>query len=247
LDSYIEEYRARGICQESVAATESRLQRWGHWLKKRRPRVAIEQIGAELISQYIASCASFRSKATVYGTLSTMRGFGDFLVRQGLWRISPLCWMKPHLLDPPTSADSTCIEASLVVFSTSELSTRHFVSARNMGSPFTSISTHLETSSWFQDGQTVLVGGLETPGKVRDFRMLDLHSESQEVGSKVASVRLMHFLIEDHCKEPGTGSGQQDVVRCCSIQHGSRKYPQVPASRRRGRAAQMSKFSVSQR
>ncbi|MGD0581259.1 MAG: tyrosine-type recombinase/integrase [Bryobacteraceae bacterium] len=100
LDTYMDEYRARGICQATVAATESRLHRWGWWLKKRRPRVAIEQIGAELISLYIASCASFRSKATVYGTLSTMRGFGDFLVRQGLWRINPLRWMKGPKVSP---------------------------------------------------------------------------------------------------------------------------------------------------
>jgi site-specific recombinase XerD len=96
----MDEYRARGICQATVAATESRLERWGWWLKKRRPRVAIEQIGAELISLYIASCASFRSKATVYGTLSTMRGFGDFLVRQGLWRINPMRWMKGPKVSP---------------------------------------------------------------------------------------------------------------------------------------------------
>ena len=100
LDTYMEEYRARGICPATVAATESRLHRWEWWLKKRRPRVAVEQIGAELISRYIGSRASFRSKATVYGTLSTMRGFGDFLVRQGLWRINPLRWMKGPKVSP---------------------------------------------------------------------------------------------------------------------------------------------------
>lgn len=100
LDTYMDEYRARGICQATVAATESRLHGWGWWLKKRRPRVAIEQIGVELISRYIGSRASFRSKATVYGTLSTMRGFGDFLVRQGLWRINPLRWMKGPKVSP---------------------------------------------------------------------------------------------------------------------------------------------------
>jgi integrase/recombinase XerD len=63
-------------------------------LKKRRPRVSIEDIGVDLITDYIAACASFRSKATVYGTLSTMRGFGDFLVRQGLWKLNPLRWMR---------------------------------------------------------------------------------------------------------------------------------------------------------
>jgi len=43
-----------------------------------------------LITRYVASYSSFRSKATVYRTLSTMRGFGDYLVRQGPWKINPL-------------------------------------------------------------------------------------------------------------------------------------------------------------
>ena len=64
-DSYMEEYRARGLSPETVACTDSRLDRWGRWLKKRRPRVVIEQIGAEVITHYIATCTSFRSKATV--------------------------------------------------------------------------------------------------------------------------------------------------------------------------------------
>lgn len=100
LDIYMEEYRARGVSEATVAHTEARLQRWGRWLKKRRPRVSVEDIGADLITDYIASCASFRSKATVYGTLSTMRGFGDFLVRQGLWKLNPLRWMKGPKISP---------------------------------------------------------------------------------------------------------------------------------------------------
>jgi integrase len=40
LDSYIEEYRARGVCPESVAMNTARLDRWGRWLKARRPRGA---------------------------------------------------------------------------------------------------------------------------------------------------------------------------------------------------------------
>lgn len=94
VDAYLDEYRARGIGAATINHTGSRLDRWGLWLKQRRPRVSIERIDAEVITRYIASCSSFRAKATVYGTLSTMRGFGDFLVRQGLWTISPLRWMK---------------------------------------------------------------------------------------------------------------------------------------------------------
>jgi hypothetical protein len=36
------------------------------------------RIDADLITRYIDSCSSFRAKATVYGTLSTMRGFATF-------------------------------------------------------------------------------------------------------------------------------------------------------------------------
>jgi integrase/recombinase XerC len=100
LDSYIEEYRARGISEESVRMNAARLQRWGAWLKQRRPRVQIEDIGVEVITRYIDSCSTFKAKATVYGTLSSMRCFGDYLVRQGLWTINPLRWMKGPKVTP---------------------------------------------------------------------------------------------------------------------------------------------------
>lgn len=83
LDAYVEEYRARGVSRGSVTYTQARLDRWGRWLKGRRPRIGIERIDAELITRYVASYSSFRAKATVSGTLSSMRGFGDYLVRQG--------------------------------------------------------------------------------------------------------------------------------------------------------------------
>jgi integrase/recombinase XerD len=99
-DAYLEEYRARGLSEQTVLYTEARLERWGRWLKKRRPRVAIEDIDAQSITRYAEAYASFRAKATLYGTLSTMRGFGDYLVRQGLWKNNPLRWMKGPKVTP---------------------------------------------------------------------------------------------------------------------------------------------------
>jgi site-specific recombinase XerD len=114
-DAYMEEYRARGLSEAAALCTESRLDRWGRWLKKRRPRVVMEQIDAVTITRYLPSCTSFRSKATVYGTLSTMRGFGDYLVRQGLWKINPLRWMKGPKVTPysrlPKRIDHAHMEA----------------------------------------------------------------------------------------------------------------------------------------
>jgi site-specific recombinase XerD len=100
VDTYIEEYRARGICEATVAHTESRLRGWGNWLKSRRPRPVLDAIDPQLHVQYLGSRTSFRSKATVYGTLSTMRGFGDYLMREGLWRQNPLRWMKGPKVTP---------------------------------------------------------------------------------------------------------------------------------------------------
>src|SRR5207244_10904426 len=114
-DSYMEEYRARGVSAVTISYTESRLDRWGRWLKKRRPRVAIERIDANTITRYMEACTSFRSKSTVYGMLSTMRGFGEYLVRQGLWKINPLRWMKGPKVTPysrlPKRIDHAHMEA----------------------------------------------------------------------------------------------------------------------------------------
>jgi site-specific recombinase XerD len=60
----------------------------------------LDAIDAELHVRYLASRSPFRAKATVYGTLSSMRCFGDYLVREGLWRENPLRWMKGPQVSP---------------------------------------------------------------------------------------------------------------------------------------------------
>ena len=39
LDSYMEEYRARGVSPQTIAYTEARLNKWGRWLKGQRPGI----------------------------------------------------------------------------------------------------------------------------------------------------------------------------------------------------------------
>ncbi len=41
-----------------------------------------------------------RQGARRSGTLSTMRRFGDYLVRLGLWKINPLRWTKGPKVTP---------------------------------------------------------------------------------------------------------------------------------------------------
>jgi integrase/recombinase XerC len=115
LDGYLERYSARGLSEGSVVRTTHVLTDWGQWMKRRRPRPILEQVDADLLVRYIESRSSFRAKSTVYGTLSTMRGMGDHLVREGVWTINPLRWMKGPKVTPysrlPQRIDRSQMEA----------------------------------------------------------------------------------------------------------------------------------------
>jgi integrase/recombinase XerC len=100
LDAYIEESAARGLSGGYVETTRRELERWGAWLKRRRPRPRLEEISPDLHVRYIQERTVFRSKATVYGVLSKMRCFGDYLVCDGTWTDNPLKWMQGPKLTP---------------------------------------------------------------------------------------------------------------------------------------------------
>jgi site-specific recombinase XerD len=100
LEAYIEEYEARGIGRETIGNVRRELERLGSWLKRRRPKPRLEEMPAELLISYIRDRTTFKSKATISGVMSKMRGFGDFLVRQGVWADNPLKWMQGPKLTP---------------------------------------------------------------------------------------------------------------------------------------------------
>ena len=99
LDRYVEECERRGLAPASVERIRAELDRWGAWLKRRRPRPSLEQVDGPLIVAYVRARMAFRSKSTVYGTMSVMRGMGEFLVREGEWRSNPLRWLKGPRID----------------------------------------------------------------------------------------------------------------------------------------------------
>lgn len=94
LDRYMEEYQARGRCEEINRSLRRTLEDWGAWLKRQRPRVVLERLDPLLHAQYLEAREDFKAKSTLYGRLSRMRGFGDYLVREGLWANNPLRWMR---------------------------------------------------------------------------------------------------------------------------------------------------------
>ena len=100
VDRYMEEYSARGLSAQRVHSVRCELDKWGSWMKRRRPRPRIEEIDSDLLLRYIRDRSAFRSKATVSTVVSIMRCMGKFLVREGYWSSNPFRWIKGPKQDP---------------------------------------------------------------------------------------------------------------------------------------------------
>lgn len=100
LDGYLEEYAGRGRSPATEVRVARVLESWGQWMKRRRPRPRLEHVDADMLVAYLRSRTAFRSKSTVYGTMSVMRGMGDYLVREGVWLSNPLRWMRGPKVSP---------------------------------------------------------------------------------------------------------------------------------------------------
>lgn len=98
-DRFLEGYSARRLADGTVEAMRREWQRWGCWLKTRRPRPRLEQVTGDHVTEYLGSYGKFRAKSTQYGMMSRMRQIGDFLVEEQVWRENPLRWMKGPRLD----------------------------------------------------------------------------------------------------------------------------------------------------
>jgi site-specific recombinase XerD len=100
VDRYMEEYSARGLSAETVHGVRCELDKWGSWMKRRRPKPRLEAIDSDLLLDYIHDRTAFRSKATVSSIVSKMRCMGEFLVREGYWSQNPFRWIKGPKRDP---------------------------------------------------------------------------------------------------------------------------------------------------
>lgn len=103
VEKYVAELKTRGLADATIQHRTRELQRFGLWLKARRPKPELEAIDSEPIARYLESRGAFHSRSTVAGAVSTLRSMGEFLVREGQWRSNPLRWMrgpKMHLHRP---------------------------------------------------------------------------------------------------------------------------------------------------
>ena len=102
-DSVVEGFltvcEGRGLSEDWRQGLRSELDRWGSWLKRRRPKPNLEEVDGAMVIAYVRQRTAFRAKATVAGVASKLRCLGEYLVAQGIWRQNPLRWIKGPRLD----------------------------------------------------------------------------------------------------------------------------------------------------
>jgi len=93
-DGFLRQCESRGLSVATVKLRQRELDRFGLWLKRRRPKVGVDAVGMEQIVDYVRARTRFRSKSTVSGTVSILRCMGSYLVQEGVWQKNPLRWIK---------------------------------------------------------------------------------------------------------------------------------------------------------
>lgn len=102
-DGLVEKYlvlqATRGLAEETIVARRRELGRFGSWLKSRRPRPALDDVGADLLVRFVSSRTPFHSRSTVSSVISILRSMGEFLVQEGIWAANPLRRMRGPKID----------------------------------------------------------------------------------------------------------------------------------------------------
>lgn len=99
LDQYIAKCETRGLATTTLKSRRSELERWGAWLKRRRPKPSLEDVGAEMAIDYLKSRSAFLGKAAICRVVTEMRGMSEYLVEAGFWTRNPMRWIRGPKLD----------------------------------------------------------------------------------------------------------------------------------------------------
>ena len=100
VDRYLERYEAAGRAAGTMQGVRRELERFGAWLRSRRPRPRLEDVDSDVLIAYIRSRSAFHAKSTQSSVMSKLRGFGEFLTLEGIWSSNPLRWMQGPRIDP---------------------------------------------------------------------------------------------------------------------------------------------------
>lgn len=100
VDGYVRMCEARGLSGATIVKMRNELDRFGCWLKRRRPKPGLEEVDGVMLIAYLRSRTAFHAKSTLAGVVSVLRGMGEHLVREGVWTKNPMRWVRGPRLDP---------------------------------------------------------------------------------------------------------------------------------------------------
>ena len=100
VEGYLRWCEQRGLSEATRAQVRRECERLGCWLKRRRPKVEMEEISGELLVEYVKRRTPFNAKATVASVVSRVRCLGEYLVREGIWVRNPMRWVQGPRQDP---------------------------------------------------------------------------------------------------------------------------------------------------
>ena len=103
VEGHLRNCESRGLSPSVISGRRRELERWGNWLKRRKPKPNLEEIDTDLILAYIKSSTVFHSRASVCGVMSHMRNFGEYLAAESIWGSNPLRWLASPKIDPRRS------------------------------------------------------------------------------------------------------------------------------------------------
>jgi site-specific recombinase XerD len=93
VEGYLNECRSRSVNESTIRIREKTLLKWGVWLRTSGLGRPIADVNAEVILKFLKTDSVFKAKSTVAGTMSTLRCFGEYLSREGIWKMNYLRWM----------------------------------------------------------------------------------------------------------------------------------------------------------
>lgn len=99
VDGYTRVCRTRGLAEVTIEDRVRELERFGNWLKRRKPKVQLDRVSSEHVIRFISDRAAFRLKSRVCCVVSHLRGMGEYLVQEGIWAQNPLRWIRGPKLD----------------------------------------------------------------------------------------------------------------------------------------------------
>ena len=167
-DRFMEVYEARGLAVSTVEQMSHEWDRWGCFLKNRRPRPKLNDVDAKMITEYISRRCKFLADSTQRSVMSRMRMIGESFVDENIWRINFLRWMKAPRVDRrhrlPRRIDKSALVKIMEAAASGRYEYSRYLWPAILGVFYgtgirRSELSRLNTSCWDRDNSLLLVDG----------------------------------------------------------------------------------------